>query len=273
MIVAQITDTHIKASGRPAYGRVDTAACLRRTVAYINALRPAVDAVICTGDLTDTGTAEEYAALRPLLDDLSCPYFVVPGNHDTRDGLVAAFADLGYLDGGQPFVGYAVDRFPLRLVGFDTTLPGQPFGVFDAARADWLDAVLAARPQAPTLVFGHHPPFLSGIAHMDAQNLLDPGALETVLRRHPQLRHAAFGHVHRAIDTVFAGVPASVGPNAAHAVTFDLTPDGPATFSLEPAMLRLFTFGDDGRLTAHLSFVDRVEGPYPFYQPSGDLID
>ena len=51
MIIAQITDTHIKGAGRKAYGRVDTVAFMEAPVAHINAMTPAVDAVIVTGDL------------------------------------------------------------------------------------------------------------------------------------------------------------------------------------------------------------------------------
>ena len=93
MIVAQLTDAHIKAGRRIAYGRVDTAAMLETAVAHVNALRPAIDAVIVTGDLTDQGHPDEYAAIRPILDELSMPWHVVPGNHDDRDNFLRAFAD------------------------------------------------------------------------------------------------------------------------------------------------------------------------------------
>jgi len=35
-------------------------------------------------------------------------------------------------------------------------------------RLDWLDRTLAEKPDAPTLIAMHHPPFRCGIAHMDA---------------------------------------------------------------------------------------------------------
>ena len=48
MILAQITDTHIKLPGKRAYGRVDTAGFLAKAVAHLNALDPAPDAVAMT---------------------------------------------------------------------------------------------------------------------------------------------------------------------------------------------------------------------------------
>ena len=44
----------------------------------------------------DLGRPEEYAWLRELLAPLSLPLVVVPGNHDDRDAMRAAFADGGY---------------------------------------------------------------------------------------------------------------------------------------------------------------------------------
>src|SRR5690242_8860458 len=97
--------------GALAYGAVDTAACLERAVAALNALSPAPDLAIATGDLVDHGEAEEYAHLRALLAPLRMPVFVIPGNHDSRDGLRAAFGADGYLprDG---FLQFAIEDWP-----------------------------------------------------------------------------------------------------------------------------------------------------------------
>ena len=94
MLIAQLTDTHLKPGGRPAYGRVDTAGLLTAAVDYVNAFVPEVDAVILSGDLTDTGSAAEYAVLRPLLDRIRAPWYAVPGNHDRADEMRTAFGDV-----------------------------------------------------------------------------------------------------------------------------------------------------------------------------------
>jgi len=73
MLIVQITDTHIKPHGRLAYRKVDTDAHLERAVAAINALDPAPDLVVVTGDLVDAGMPEEYERLRGLLDRLAVP--------------------------------------------------------------------------------------------------------------------------------------------------------------------------------------------------------
>jgi len=90
MMIAQITDMHIKPQGVLAYGRLDTAPYLRRAVAHLLALKPRPDVVLATGDLVDGGLPEEYRRLHDLLAPLSMPVYLIPGNHDNRDALAAA---------------------------------------------------------------------------------------------------------------------------------------------------------------------------------------
>ena len=84
MRIAQITDCHIRAEGRLIYRAIDTAAYLARAIDALNVLDPPPDLVLLTGDLVDSGAAEEYARLRAILRALRTLYFVIPGNHDTR---------------------------------------------------------------------------------------------------------------------------------------------------------------------------------------------
>ncbi len=271
-IIAQLTDPHIKAGRALAYSRVDTAHAFETAVAHVNSLTPNVDAAIVTGDLTDKGSLAEFSEVRPILDALDCPYFVIPGNHDDPANMKAAFADHGYLTGTGDFLHYAIDDYPLRLVGLDSTVAGAPHGELCAERLAWLDTLLAAEPERDTLIFVHHPPFLTGIDHMDVQNLHNADELFTVLSRHGQVRHIACGHIHRAVDTVIGGIGVSIGPNAAHAVSLDLHPAGAPSFTVEPPMVRLFRYAD-GRLVSHLSNVGHFDGPHPFFAEDGSLID
>src|SRR5258705_11411197 len=112
--LVQLSDLHIKTPGLLAYGRVDTAACLKLAVESVNRLSQAPDAIVATGDLTDSGRADEYRHLRDLLAPLPSPLYVLPGNHDDRAALRTAFEDHAYLQssavsGPSDCVQYAVD--------------------------------------------------------------------------------------------------------------------------------------------------------------------
>src|SRR5579863_6575751 len=128
MLLAQISDLHIKRPGALAYQRVDTAACLARCVARLNALEPRPDAVLVTGDLVDRGTAEEYVHLKSLLDALRIPYYLLIGNHDDRAALREVFAERAELREGGEFVQYAIDIGALRVIALDSQVPRQSAG-------------------------------------------------------------------------------------------------------------------------------------------------
>ncbi|MFG1187006.1 phosphodiesterase [Xanthobacter aminoxidans] len=270
MLIAQLTDTHIRRPGTLAYGVVDTATYLEAAVAHIRALDPRPDAVIVTGDLTDFDDPEEFARFRAIVAPLDLPLFPVPGNHDSSGGLLKAFPEIAARCAGGR-VNYVVEDFPLRLVMLDSTVYGRPHGTLGEEGLAFLDATLAAAPDRPAFVCAHHPPFLTGIRHMDVQNLFDAAALEAVLRRHPQVVGFTCGHVHRAVTTTFAGIAATIAPAPAHSVSLALDPEAPPTFHMEPPSLSLHLFAE-GRLVTHRSFIGSFSGPHPFFGPDGKAI-
>lgn len=267
MIVAQITDTHIKPRGMLAYGRVDTAPFLKAAVAHINGLEPMPDLVILTGDVTDAGLPEEYDHTRELLAPLKPPLIALPGNHDRRESFREAFAEqMDLPESGH--LSHTEERYLLRLVMIDDTVPGERHGEITAELAEWLERTLSAQPGKPTLLALHHPPFITGITHMDVQNCRGAERLSAVLMRHPQVLGLACGHVHRNILTSFAGKPASICPSQAHAVSLALTPDAPSSYHMDPPSLHLHVWRDDaapfGSLLTHQSFIGDIDGPHPF---------
>ena len=58
----------------------------------------------------------------------------------------------------------------MRLIGLDTVVPGKGHGEMDAPRLAWLKARLDEQPDRPTFIFMHHPPFPTGLQHMDSIN-------------------------------------------------------------------------------------------------------
>jgi 3',5'-cyclic AMP phosphodiesterase CpdA len=214
MLIAQVSDTHIlaRASDHPAASwRAD---CLRRCIADINEQRH--DAVIFTGDTVQHGQPEEYAHLRELLAPLRAPLYLIPGNRDNNDALRSAFGDQAYLQGNGDFLHYAVDDHARRLVAIDSTSPGERKGVFCQTRQVWLEAVLSERPNRPTLLFIHHPPFDIEDHYIDGyRRPEEAAALADVVSRHPQVEGLICGHVHCLVNRDWAGTLASVMPSIA----------------------------------------------------------
>src|SRR6266849_3189754 len=254
VLIAQISDLHIKRPGERAYEMVETAAALERCIAHLNGFQPRPAFVVISGDLVDRGLKEEYAHLRQLLKPLELPFAAIPGNHDERRQFRRAFSD-------QSFAQLSV--------------PAKDYGELDPATLQWLDSELAVAPDRPALVFLHHPPFATGIAHMDRQNLRNAPQLAAVVERHPQVRLIAAGHVHRAVTTSFAGVAASICPAPNHAVDLDLGNERVPSLRIEPPAFHLHAWfaGDGfGELVTHFVPIGEFPGPYPFFDAEGQLL-
>ena len=274
VLIAQISDLHIKPPGSLAYGRVDTASALERCVAALNAFSPRPDLVVISGDLADTPTAEEYEHLKRLLARLELPFVGIPGNHDSRELMRAAFPRADYAFASGP-LNQRVEIGGLDLVLLDSSVAGEPHGELDAATLQWLDATLASSPDRPALLFLHHPPFATGIWHMDRQNLLNAGELATVVKRHPRVQLIACGHVHRATLAMFAGVPSTICPAPNHAVDLDLAQLREPSFKVEPPAFHLhcwFAGEGFGSVVTHQVPIGDFDGPHPFFGPDGKLL-
>ena len=271
MLIAQITDTHIRVPGRLAYRKVDTAPMLQTCVAALLALDPQPDIIVHTGDLVDFGLAKEYALFKEIVAPLRAPIFAIPGNHDEREAMRLAFAANEYLP-EQGFLNYAVELGTLRIVALDTVVTGQGGGALCAERLAWLDTTLTDKPETPTLVLMHHPPFFTGIAHMDRIGLEGRAGFSEIMRRHPQVQAVLCGHVHRPTFAQVGGRPAMICPSPAHQVALDLRPEGPSAFRMEPPGYMLHRW-QDGLLTSHVAVLGEWAGPFPFFDSDGTLID
>ena len=266
MLVAHITDTHITTPGNLFYGIVDTAVCLERAVAALNCLDPPPDLTVITGDLVDGGTPDEYAHLRSLLRPLRMPVFVIPGNHDAREPMREAFASDGYLP-RQDFLHYVIEDHALRIVALDTLVPGKVGGALCEKRLHWLDRTLAAAPDKPTLVLMHHPPFVTGVDQMDKHGFDGRAALAEIVLRHPQIERILCGHLHRAIESRFAGAIVGTAPSTAHQLVLDLRPGASLSFAMEPPCYQLHHWREGASVVTHTAAIGDWP-PYSFSKPA-----
>lgn len=263
MLIAQISDTHVVAAGTRLHrDQVDPNALLARAIERLNRLSPRPDLALFTGDLTNNGTAEEYAELKALLGRLELPFYLAIGNHDERAAFLSEL-DYPHLAACDGFVQYVVDDYPVRLIVLDTSSRAHHHGEFCAARLDWLQARLAERSGQPTIVALHHPPFDTGVALMDGPGPEWASGLVAALAGCGDVERIVCGHIHRPVQALVGGRFASVCPSTAQQLNLDLAPGAPGTehldeglYALEPPGFQLHKW-DGARLVTHTLLVDR----------------
>jgi 3',5'-cyclic AMP phosphodiesterase CpdA len=262
MLLAQISDLHVRPAGERYKDAVDSNRMFADAVEHLNRLDPRPDLVLITGDFVDEGLEAEYASLRTLLAGLELPYLLMPGNHDDRERLALFFSEHAYLPANGP-KHYVIDQFPVRIVALDTTVPGDHHGEVDEAGLAWLTTALEAARGVPTIVMMHHPPIACGIPYLDKYMCRRPERIEAVIRQFANVERVLCGHVHRPILQRWAGTLLCSCPSTATQIALQLRPDAqPASFREPPACL--LHWWRDGAMLTHTSYIGRFDGPYPF---------
>lgn len=222
MKIVQVTDLHLARPGETVAGLDPYAgldACL------VDILRHHADAAVCvlTGDLTNDGQPEAYAALAERLRAFPIPVRLLLGNHDDRPAFRGAFPEAEVDENG--FVQSVLDGPAGRLIFLDTLDPGHVGGRLCATRLAWLDGRLEEAAERPVYVFLHHPPFAVHIPAIDACRLAeaDADALAQRLKAHGGVRHVFAGHVHRPIFGSWHGIPVSVLRGTNHQMGLEMT--------------------------------------------------
>jgi 3',5'-cyclic AMP phosphodiesterase CpdA len=261
----QLSDFHTRGDSRLSFRVVDTRRCLNEAIAHLISLEQKPDALVLTGDLTDNGDLDAYRLLHEAVSSLGWPTYAIPGNHDRRDRMRNILPEWCPADPEVvPYLCYTVEDGPVRLVMIDTMRPGSHDGHCHPPVMAWLEKTLAQKPDAPTLLFMHHPPFATGLPIMDVP-VENVDALAAIVRKNPQTRLCC-GHIHRPIFTQWAGAPAVTAPAVSMQIELDLSEKGGDEFRMETPGYLLHHW-NRGVLNTHVCQIAAqvsFAGPYPF---------
>jgi len=257
MLIAHISDFHVFADApETALVRKDAADAARKVVADIAAHQPVFDAVIFTGDLVDGGSTADYALMKDILAPLHMPIFVVPGNHDKRDSMRAAFQDTVPFGSGA-YLNYEAQVDNLRILALDTLVDGKVHGGLDQLQLDWLAGKLATQHSGPTIIAMHHPPFPSGITKLDEMGLQDgQEALARLVAAYDAQLLILAGHIHRPFQAIWQGAFCQVGGGPSFQHALDLRPHAAEPGSIsEPYAYFVLRLEGQETLTNHKRYV------------------
>lgn len=267
MLLAQLSDLHISTPDTAIGQFLHPVERLRSAIDTLNGLDRPLDALVITGDLVDTGSAQEYRLLRTELDRCRFDWYVLPGNHDLPEAFATQFGDRPGVESGPPFQ-WVVDRYPLRLISLDTTLAHRNDGALDAERLEWLSDTLAAAPDHPTVVAMHHPPIATGMWWMEYTGLGGAAGLKRIVADNPQVVRVICGHVHRDVSTTWGTTVVSAAKSLVFQSGLGLSEESVARLYDTPLSAPIFAW-DGVDLTA---FQVELEAPR-MSMDMADLVD
>ena len=217
------------------------------------------DAAFCvfSGDLTDAGKPQAYQALSEILRTLTPPSILMMGNHDQREHLCAAFAQVERDENG--FVQSRLKFDSGNFLFLDTVDQGHHTGLYCESRRRWLARQLAETRGGPVYIFMHHPPFDVGIPGLDEIGLRQRDEFGEILACHENIVHLFFGHVHRPIAGSWRGIPFTSLCGTNHAVALDFSAPGDLSHSYEPPNYAVILIEDDKVLVHLHDFLDETK--------------
>lgn len=182
--------------------------CLTKAVCLINDIRP--DAVVFTGDQVHRPENEEqWETLAAIVAEIdpSVKTFHIPGNHDVR--IKDAKVD------STPFTDhYGEDRFchsekGVTLIGLNTNLI-KSCDSLEGDQINWIKASLGqSTAEGVTIIFGHHPFFLTDIDEGDSYFPVMSGKRRFYFDMFLELGVDAVyaGHKHESFEGEYNGIP------------------------------------------------------------------
>lgn len=261
--IIQLSDTHITTAPHIIGGEVDARLNLKQALTRIRDILPligGVDLVLISGDLVDHGQPEEYEALTGILEPLEVPIAVIPGNHDLREPLRAAFADLPFMP-KEGLINWLDDLPDFRLIGLDSLVEGQSKGMLAPETLDFLREALAGADDRPALVALHHPPFSTGMSFMDRIGLSNAAEFISLINEREAETRVICGHVHRHITGMAGRWPALIAPSTAFALPVNYRDDAPVAIMAETGGFLMHEWGGSFRSVFISS--DPGKGPLP----------
>lgn len=265
MLIAQVSDTHIVPRGELLAGRLDSRKHLEQIVDRLLRLDVQPDCLLLTGDLTDRGSPEAYSILRATLARLAVPIYAIPGNHDDREQMRAAFADCAWMpEAGSQRLNYEIDLGDFILLALDSLVPQEAHGMLGTEQLEWLAQRLALARERRVLLMVHHPPIRSGIAVMDAMKLRDARAFGDLVRQHPNIERVLCGHMHRSMHARWCGTLVSIPSATVEQIHLGFQPTAPLGTIAEPPGFQLHYDDPTDGLVTHAVPVGNFAGPY-FY--------
>lgn len=245
-----ISDTHITTPGHKLHNN-DPREKLKVCIDEIKRVYTDIAFLIITGDVIHDNDPECFSFIKETLSELSIPWWIVLGNHDSKYALYTAIPD--YPQDPNGFVQFTIETPAGPCIILDTVNEGQIVGGFCEKRLNWFSSQLEILSE-PALLFLHHPPFMVGLPAVDPFSLSAESTEQflNILKPHKEkIRHMFMGHLHRPVHGSWYGIPFSSVPSITHQLELNFYESKPVIGHMEPSCYHVVLVGEN-QVVVHL---------------------
>ncbi len=189
---AVVADTHYDVNGQNTPNGMMYEDSVRLLDSLVDELNndPGIEFAIIDGDITN-GAEADYEGYATAIERLNVTWYPVMGNHDKTFPDWATWLNNSW---GRTETYYDIKYAGYHMVILDSAVQGQISGDIDDEQLDWLENVLDANSDKPTMLFMHHMPDRSDNNGIDEDARI---RLASILETRPYVLSIHSGHLHK----------------------------------------------------------------------------
>jgi 3',5'-cyclic-AMP phosphodiesterase len=249
--LVQVTDSHLSESTGGALLGMDCDESLQEVLKLIASQQNRLDAVLCTGDISQDGSESSYRRFHQHVAGTDTPALWIPGNHDNPAHMAAALgADHACLQRSMQLGNW-------QLLMLNSHVDGKIHGRLEDSELNFLQTMaesLGDCRDRHILVCLHHNPLPVKAAWLQRHALQNSREFLELVGRYPAIKCILWGHVHQEHDSIWNGVRMLACPSTC--IQFHPEKDDFAVDVLNPGYRWLELYPDGHIETA----VERVTG-------------
>lgn len=206
MKVIQISDIHIMPNESALASK--HLANFERVIDFINSNADKINAdlIIVTGDISHDGDVPSYERFFEVMNRVSLPFYLFPGNHDNKKNL----QDAALRQGGN----YDINSFEddeWRMLSIDSVVDNEDFGMVSKQALETLEQSIISSKNRKIAVFLHHHPIPVGTPIVDSCMLNNADELLNLCQR-LNVKFIGSGHAHTLFQRKVGETLVSVSP-------------------------------------------------------------